>query len=344
MLKIYTERSFLMPEHRRSVFPLLLDLHYKKDKIIGEFYCISQTIEEADLIILPLEYNYICGLEPKIKSKYLELSKRNNIPLWIYTGGDFGYSFKDKEIYNFRLGGFHSKLNANTFIMPSFIVDPYEFVLKTEFNPLKKEALPSLGFVGHSDDSFFKLLKECMSYLKINILKRGLKKQQIDYQSFYPSSIKRARILKRLNRSKLLKPNFIFRDQYRGGVKTEAETKRTTLEFFKNIEDSAYTFCLRGVGNFSVRLYETLAMGRIPVFIDTDCRLPLGGSINWSKHLVHVKSSHPKDIEISIVNFHEQLSDTDFINIQSENRALWEKYMNRNAFFKDIHDGLKQNK
>lgn len=344
MLNLYTDKSFLTPEHRGKVFPLLLDLHYKECKIISQSYSIIESVEEADIIILPLEYNYICGLEPKIKSKYLELSKRNNIPLWIYSGGDFGFSFKDKEIYNFRLGGFHSKLNANTFIMPSFIVDPYEYVLKTEFSILKKEPLPSLGFVGHSDDSFFKLLKECMVYLKINIFKRGLKKQHLDYQSFYPSSIKRARILKKLNTSQLLKPNFIFRDQYRGGVKTEAEKTKTTLEFFKNIEDSGYVFCLRGVGNFSVRLYETLAMGRIPVFIDTDCRLPLEGSINWSKHLVHVKSSNPKDIERSIINFHEQLSDLDFINIQAENRVLWEKYMNRNAFFKVIHDGLKQNK
>ncbi|EPR74685.1 hypothetical protein ADIWIN_0275 [Winogradskyella psychrotolerans RS-3] len=82
-------------------------------------------------------------------------------------------------------------------------------------------------------------------------------------------------------------------------------------------------------------------MGRIPVFIDTDCRLPLDWEINWSKHVVWVRSSKAKVIEKSIAEFHKQLSPSDFITLQSDNRMLWEKYMNRNAFFKEIHDAFK---
>jgi hypothetical protein len=42
-----------------------------------------------------------------------------------------------------------------------------------------------------------------------------------------------------------------------------------------------YVLCVRGAGNFSHRLYETLAAGRIPVILDTNLALPLGGEIDW---------------------------------------------------------------
>ncbi|WP_179005956.1 hypothetical protein [Winogradskyella forsetii] len=342
MLNVYTYTSFLTPEHRGRVFPLLLDLWYKKDTNIARYYSITDRIKDANIIILPLEYNYIKALQPQLKFKFLQLAQAYSIPLWIYTGGDFGYSFKEKEIYNFRLGGFHSKMNDQTFIMPSFIVDPYQFVLKREFKPNTKSILPKIGFVGHADGGFLKLIKEYVAYLKVNVFGRFIKQQHIDYQSFYPSSIKRAQILNKLNNNENLHSNFIFRSQYRAGIQTESDKAQSTIEFFENMEKSGYIFCLRGVGNFSVRLYETLAMGRIPVLINTDCRLPMDWKIDWLKHIVHIESFKIKDIETNIVDFHKRLSISEFVNLQFENRTLWKKHMNRNAFFIEIYNVFKE--
>ena len=61
------------------------------------------------------------------------------------------------------------------------------------------------------------------------------------------------------------------------------------MEFYENMVSSDYIVCVRGGGNFSVRLYETLAMGRIPIFINTDCLLPLNKSIDWKKHVVWIE-------------------------------------------------------
>ena len=59
--------------------------------------------------------------------------------------------------------------------------------------------------------------------------------------------------------------------------------------FFQNISDTDYTICIRGTGNFSQRLYEVLAFGRIPIFIDTDSILPYDEIINWRDYCVWVK-------------------------------------------------------
>ena len=38
---------------------------------------------------------------------------------------------------------------------------------------------------------------------------------------------------------------------------------------------------MRGAGNFSIRLFETLAAGRVPVIVDTDLALPCADVVDW---------------------------------------------------------------
>jgi hypothetical protein len=47
----------------------------------------------------------------------------------IFCTGDFGLSI-NKAVYTFRLSGFDSKMDANTFVIPSFIEDPYITIQK----------------------------------------------------------------------------------------------------------------------------------------------------------------------------------------------------------------------
>jgi hypothetical protein len=82
-----------------------------------------------------------------------------------------------------------------------------------------------------------------------------------------------------LRKNKLIDTNFILRNKYRAGVTSESQRECATRAFFDNIFNNPYTFCLRGAGNFSVRFYETIVMGRIPLLIDIDIRLPIEGVI-----------------------------------------------------------------
>ena len=45
-------------------------------------------------------------------------------------------------------------------------------------------------------------------------------------------------------------------------------------DFLANMLDSDYVLCVRGDGNWSIRLYEALCLGRIPVIVDTDLVMP----------------------------------------------------------------------
>ena len=337
MLKLYTDINLLNEKNRSYMFPLLFDLQFSRNNFYTPYYNLEDNIEEADIAILPLEYGFMLKNYNKYVDLFFNKAKSFNKPIWIYSGGDYGISIEEKGVYNFRLGGFKSKLNKRTIILPSFVTDPYNNNLKGNFLTIKKEPVPKIGFVGHAKESIIKYIKEFVIFLGIN-LKRLFKIEYADYQSFYPSSIKRAKYLKYLQSSSIIHTNFIFRDKYRAGIKVEEDKANTTKEFFKNIFENPYTFCVRGGGNFSVRFYETLAVGRIPVLLDTDCLLPLDGKINWQKHCLIVDENKYRSIAQEIVDFHNDLSDTAFLKLQESNRELWKDFLTRHSFFKVIHD------
>jgi len=80
---------------------------------------------------------------------------------------------------------------------------------------------------------------------------------------------------------------------------------------------------MRGMGNFSVRFYETLAVGRIPVLLNTDCLLPLDKIINWEKHCIILNESEYKSLGNMVVNFHNDLRNHEFIEIQKIVKYAW---------------------
>ncbi|WP_299251671.1 exostosin family protein [uncultured Lacinutrix sp.] len=333
MLNIYTDIQFLTETHRREVFPLLFDIHFLKSVKLKQHFNLIDTAEASDIVIFPIDYASFYKHKMAFNN-LLAKAKSNNKPLWIYSSGDFGFTNYIPNSYTFRLGGFDSQLSDSTFIVPSFINDPYK-VLKKDFLALNKEKQPSIGFVGHAKSGLSKYGKELFSYFK-----RKLRKGFADKQSFYPSSINRSNYLNILSKDNGLNTNFILRDNYRAGTTTGKTKEETTLEFYNNMYTNAYTFCSRGVGNFSVRFYETLAMGRIPVLLNTDCRLPLSDTIDWTKHCVIIEENEINKMAETILEFHNSKDEGQFFKFQKNNRLLWESTLVRDKYFIAIHDAF----
>lgn len=88
----------------------------------------------------------------------------------------------------------------------------------------------------------------------------------------------RVKILQLFANDSRFTTNFILRNMFWGGKENDPTIKR---EFEDNMRDSHFNMCSRGKGNFSMRLYQTLSAGRIPVFVNTDMRLPLSNLIEW---------------------------------------------------------------
>ena len=166
MLKLYTDKTFLTEVYRSQVFPLLFDLHYVKNKVLFNYYQFVDSVSDCDIIVFPVDYNTFYSDKEAFKNLNKN-AKIYNKSIWLYTAGDFGFTVHIPNSYNFRLGGFSSKLDSNTFILPSFINDPYKVVLKNSFSILQKEDKPTIGFVGHANSGGLNYIKSYLSYLKL---------------------------------------------------------------------------------------------------------------------------------------------------------------------------------
>ena len=94
-----------------------------------------------------------------------------------------------------------------------------------------------------------------------------------------------------------------------------------------------FVICLRGNGNFSVRFYETLALGRIPILIDTDCVLPLNSEIDWHKHCIVVRNINLDRIVKSVYTSINALDNNVIRNMQIANRKLWIDKLSFSGFY-----------
>lgn len=332
MIKIFTISGLLTSENRKKVFPLLFDLKYLNTPKSIENYQLVENIINADVAIFPVDVIYIINFNNKIVfQEFLADAKINNVPVWIYTSGDFGKTFQEK-LLNFRLAGYRSKLSEKNLIMPCFVSDPYQNILMGNWHYIEKSNKPNIGFVGQANGSISKFTKEYLVYLKQSSL-RLIGKDSSDIQPFFPASLIRFRILKRIKANSKIDGHFILRSSYRASAKTNEEIELTTQDFYKNIESCLYTLCIRGAGNFSVRFYETLIMGRIPVLIDTDVQLPLSDIIKWEDHIVFATVDN---VEQKLIDFHQSKSNEELIAIQFSNRKLIMEKLNRVDYFSQI--------
>lgn len=332
-IKLYTDFQ-LLEEKSLSVntFPLI-DCLIKNSKLESnsDFEFVTNP-EHCQLFVFPIAVDHMAFLgRKKDVVNFIKSAKSLNKKVLIFSSGDIGLTLKFKNVICVRLSGFDSKLTNDTFIMPPFIEDPYTKIDK-EFRTLQKSKQPSIGFVGHANGGVIKFIKEYAIFIKLNI-KRIWSNKYVDFQSFYPSGFLRHKYLKRLEKDQNLNTDFIYRSKYRAGAKTKADLEKTTSEFYENMYNNPYTFCLRGLGNFSVRFYETLAMGRIPVLLDTDCKLPFSEVIDWKKHCLIINKSDISKFGNYLNDFHNSFDAEAFKQIQESNRLLWETYFTKYNFF-----------
>jgi hypothetical protein len=104
-----------------------------------------------------------------------------------------------------------------------------------------------------------------------------------------------------------------------GSIDPEIDKKSKT--FNDNLETSEFSFCPRGNGNFSIRFYEALMSGRIPVLLETDNELPFENYIDWNK--ICVISKNKDELINDILFFYKN---NDLIEIQKKCKQIFKEY------------------
>ncbi len=294
----------------------------------------TDTLESADIAVLPYTWNYYIETKRVAEAlTFADTCRALHKKLITQIGGDFGVTPPVTDCYVLRQSGYATGKLPLQYTMPVFIRDPLKEVFHTNTVLLHpKPQKPLVGFCGQAGGGLVKYTKDALTTLGRNSLYH-LGISPGEPQQILPASLLRNRVLNILEKDTRIDCQFIRRRKYRAGARTEAERSASALEFFSNIQNTDYTVCVRGSGNFSVRLFETLSMGRIPVFVNTDCLLPFEELIPWKEHCVWVNGNELNRIGEAIHLFHNRLDAQAFENRLTGNRLLWEKHLSISGFW-----------
>lgn len=193
----------------------------------------------------------------------------------------------------------------------------------------KKGASPTVGFCGLAPSPKLKNRFKDVIYSLFMLLNQG----RFD-TSPHEGERLRYQALKILNASTAITSNFILREKSVFLAAGNASKTNARKAFISNMATSDYVLCCRGSGNFSLRIYETLCMGRIPVVIETDSRFPYDFCTDWRKYCVFVERADLKSIGERIRAHYDNLSVDAYREQQLAGRQFWEDYLSPQGFFK----------
>lgn len=366
-LKLYTDLSLIKPD--QIVVDLLVPFCGQDNKernpeinvTIGRFdtfeaegkeFVELTALEQSDACLLPIRYSqkenntkfesYIQAFTQKVEA--------SDKKTFVFLGSDidhFDVKIKNSIIFCNTL--YQSKRKSNEFSYTFFFED---FIAKYYQNslPLRtKNKVPIIGFCGYAPP----LAQEFGTHKVREALRLLL--NYLGIIKFFPSKSGhsyRARALRSLLKSNKVKNQFIIRSNfgfggpagglYPGGIKELNASFRK--DYVENIINTDYTLCVRGYGNNSMRFFEALCCGRIPIFINTDCVLPYDFIIDWKKYCVWIEEKDINKIPEKVLEFHQSLTETQFKDLQKSIRGIWKEYFTPEGFYKNIHLHLEAEK
>ncbi len=169
---------------------------------------------------------------------------------------------------------------------------------------------------------------------------------QKQYGAYIPGVLLRKYAIIRLQDTPYISVNFIIRQTYSGHKNTrQGDLNTIRQQFIVNMFESDYILNVKGNGNYSQRFYEPLSMGRIPIFINTECVLPLESRIDYRECCLFVEHHHLDRIGEILTEFHRQICPEQFLWMQQRAREIFETYLRVDVFTKyliqELHEHLR---
>ncbi len=343
--KIFTESTSLTDPQLKNLSPIL-SFHWmglRTDEIFENRsnpdspFAITNDTSEADIFVLPMHWSYyLWNSKAKMDEaiQLAELAREAKKKIIIWFKGDLVPRIPFENAVIFLPGAIKSRAEKDFRACPVFIDDPDPVFRHDGFVQYRnKSAKPSVGFCGYAAAGG---LKTAWSILKGTQLNLASRYGHYDFSAvpIIPATLHRAKALRLLSKHPMVDSNFVIRHQYTGPNSGNTSQRQEAANvFFSNIYENDYTLCIRGYGNWSYRFYQTLACGRIPVFVDTDCLLPLP-AVDWKKYCVWIDLSELKHISEKVADFHSSMSSSDFLELQVSCRKLWKEHLTLDGFFK----------
>lgn len=295
---------------------------------------ITNEIQQADFILMPYDYFLVADRTQYI-GLLINLSRQYNKKIVILDYSDFHTPICVPNAVLFRTSVYKSHLKTNEIVMPPIVhVDTSDELVLRDRGPI-----PSIGFCGWAqfDSPLQHARAVCKArYWDIRELcgdkKASAKKQGIFF---------RKQAIAELKHSKKISANFIIRSTYSGHANTiSLDSSVARKEFISNLANSDLALCVKGDGNYSMRMYEALSLGRIPLLIDTDVQLPLEDRIMYDEFMIRVPYSRIVETPDIVEHWWSTISESDYEAAQRKAAHTYKSLLRADQFLSHMFDSL----
>ncbi len=297
---------------------------------VGDAFLRLAPLEECDVGVFPQNWESAGEQAAELADRFSAVCRDAGKPTVVFHGADSTDALPVEAVV-LRTSLLRSQRQPNEFATPAWSADFLERYAGGTVRPRKKLTRPVVGFCGNT-------MAGAPAKPFAQTLRSGLLRRPPNATRDLPGDHPRTLALRALGRDSRLRSNFTLRGEFWGGAAgNSAGLARVRREYVQNMLQSDYVLCARGIGNFSYRLYETLSLGRIPIFVDTDCVLPLESEIDWRDYCVWVAADDLDRIGDRVIEFHESLDESAFEERQRACRNLWETRISPQGFFASFH-------
>lgn len=357
-MRIYSDQSYLPPgaTHVPILYPFwgctALEQDQHKNIQAGRFDQYAKvgsslfemtSIEDCDLAIFPARWEICRNVRGReLAIAFAKKANQAQKPVVVFVEGDLPEDVPIENAFIFHTSLYRSTKGCAKFAIPASIDD----LVSRNFNgilPVRhKQAKPTVGFCGYAPPLGMPLnLKRLKETVRLGLHYLGVTRLAPSLSAH--SS--RVRALLELSRSPSVQTNFMLNGNspfawqcgYLLQNQGSSGIQQSRVDYLNNLMRSDYIICARGTGNYSLRLYEALCCGRIPIFIDTDCVLPYDFHVDWKKYCIWVNESELSSIAEKVIDFHHKLSAQEFLELQYECRKLWKQWLSPEGFLENFY-------
>ncbi|MBP7741232.1 MAG: exostosin family protein [Candidatus Pacebacteria bacterium] len=319
-----------MPYVRSSV----LQYQYQKKD-----FTLVEHISEADYVLLPYNYARLRAVNPKKLAMILEEAHRAGKPIIIDGAGDIERPITVPNSVILRVSQYRYSVQPNEITIPFSAEDLLETYVNSTLPERIKTDTPSIGFTGWADITPLTRAKLFVKELPIYWVSMFDRKRGAEHKGL----IFRKRALASLAHTEGIIANITVRASYSGHVKTiQGSVQNNRSEFVKNLLESDYALVVKGDANSSVRFYEALSLGCVPVFIDTACVLPLEDTLTYREFCVFVDWQDVDRVGEKLREFHAAISPEQFKRMRELGRTAYRDFLRKDSFSQYLAANLRK--
>lgn len=298
-----------------------------------KYYSITDNPSAADMVLMPYSHTVVLASAPELLEACAAEARQQGKRLLIDGLGDVERSVHIPEAIVLRYGGYRFLKQSNTIQLPPYADDLLEMYRGGSLELRHKGDTPVIGFAGWASltrrQELRAVLKEVPTRMRALFDAR--------YRACKKGIFFRREAIRVLKASTSVISNFIIRSTFSANASTMSGAPEDLRRaFVENLLSSDYGLCIRGDANSSVRLFETLALGRIPVIVDTECIFPFADVVDYRSFSLIVDFRDIKRLPHIIADFHALLSDEQFVAMQQKARAAYLQYFRVDALMPHI--------